>query len=96
MAALTPRYEAEFKPFDINNDEGVPLEHLVTAIRGISVQTSPTSGVKVLALVSGLDEVNPPANIMDKSVSMSKHSGALSRFSGLLAEPRNLAKGYST
>ena len=82
LAALTSCYEAEFKPFDINNEEGVPLEHLVTAIRGISVQTSPTSGVKVLALVSGLDEVSPPANIMDDTVSMSGRSGALSRFSG--------------
>ena len=37
----------------------------------ITLKTSLTSGVKVLALVSGLDEVNPPANIMDDSVSMS-------------------------
>ena len=67
--------------FQVNNDEGVPLEHLVTAIRGISVQTSPTSGVKVLALVSGLDEVTPPI-IDDSSMASGRSGAALSRFSG--------------
>ena len=31
----------------------------------LTMKTSLTSGVKVLALDSGLDEVNPPANIID-------------------------------
>lgn len=28
LATLTTCYEAEFEPFSVNNDEGVPLEHL--------------------------------------------------------------------
>ena len=79
LAALTTCYEAEFKPFEVNNDEGVPLEHLVTAVRGISVQSSAATGVKVLVLASGLDEVSPPPVLEE---TMNGRGNALSRFSG--------------
>ena len=48
LASLKTCYEAEFQPFEVNNEEGVPLEHLVTAVNGVSIQISPASGIKVL------------------------------------------------
>ena len=48
LATLKNCYEAEFEAFIVNNDEGVPLEHLVTAIHGINIQQNHSSGIKVL------------------------------------------------
>ena len=52
LATLTTCYEAEFDPFVVNNDEGVPLEHLVTAIKGVAIQTGHGSGIKMLAITN--------------------------------------------
>ena len=54
LATLTSCYEAENGPLNVNNDDGVPLEHLVTAIRGIEIHTGPTSGIKMLTTTSSV------------------------------------------
>ena len=55
LSALKTCYEAEYDKFVINNDDGVPLEHLVTCVHGVSISLSPASGVKVL-VVKDLDD----------------------------------------
>lgn len=49
LASLIPCYEAETgTKMVVDSDEGVPLEHLVSAIKGIAIQTGMASGVKRL------------------------------------------------
>lgn len=52
LATLKTCYEAEFEAFESNHDDGVPLEHLVTAVNGASIQVSSNSGVKILVATS--------------------------------------------
>ena len=41
-------HDLSFQAFESNHDDGVPLEHLVTAVSGVSIQVSSNSGVKIL------------------------------------------------
>jgi len=51
LSSLSVCYTAMYPPgLQVDNDEGVPLEHLVTCIRGVSIHQS-VSGVKQLIFV---------------------------------------------
>ena len=60
LASLTSCYEAENGPLNVNNDDGVPLEHLVTAIRGIEIHTGPASGIKMLTTTNSVGKIEAP------------------------------------
>merc|ERR1712223_28465 len=83
LATLTSCYEAENGPLNVNNDDGVPLEHLVTAIRGIEIHTGPTSGIKMLTTTSSVDMIGGASDtsIKDTSLVGQLRSG-LSQYSG--------------
>ena len=50
------------QPFEINHEDGVPLEHLVTAVSGVSIQSSPNSGIKVLVAANFDAEISEDAS----------------------------------
>jgi hypothetical protein len=52
---VTYCYAAEFEPLVVDTEEGVPLEHLVTCIRGIKIQQSPSGNKAIVE-----DEVCSP------------------------------------
>ena len=45
LSTLKTCYEAEFPALEVNNDDGVPLEHLVSAIHGVTLQHNFSTGV---------------------------------------------------
>merc|ERR1719228_1467915 len=76
LASIKTCYEAEFEPFESNHDDGVPLEHLVTAVNGVSIQTSASSGIKILVAA------NFDTEISDENSFLNHLKSSLSRFSG--------------
>jgi len=84
LATLKTCYEAEFEPFENNHDDGVPLEHLVTAIVGISIQTSPNSGIKILVAINFDTEVSDETSYLNHlKTSLSRFSGSTSSLNSL-------------
>ena len=45
-------YEAEFEPLPVDPEEGVPLEHLVSCVKGVLIQQGVT-GIKSIIAVGG-------------------------------------------
>ena len=52
MATIVACYEAEFEPLPVDPEEGVPLEHLVSCVKGVLIQQGVT-GIKSIIAVGG-------------------------------------------
>lgn len=56
LSTLVHCYEAECEPLPVDSEDGVPLEHLITCVKGIQIQPGIT-GIKSVVMVSNEDEV---------------------------------------
>ena len=52
LATVVACYEAEFEPLPVDPEEGVPLEHLVSCVKGVLIQQGVT-GIKSIIAVGG-------------------------------------------
>ena len=52
LATIVACYEAEFEPLPVDPEEGVPLEHLVSCVKGVLIQQGVT-GIKSIIAVGG-------------------------------------------
>lgn len=85
LATLKTCYEAEFQALVINNDDGVPLEHLVTCLPGISIQNSTSTGVKVL--VSEVEDDIASLTAQLRNTLATRFSGSTNSLNSLSASP---------
>ena len=56
LSTLVHCYEAECEPLPVDPEDGVPLEHLITCVKGVQIQPGLT-GIKSVCMIGNDDEV---------------------------------------
>lgn len=57
LATIVHCYEADFEPLAIDKEDGVPMEHLISCIKGLQIQQGVTGSKSIVAVSAADDEV---------------------------------------